>query len=67
MYFYPIQSSTMRIIIWLFIAVVFFQPLAIAQNGNKGITLEDLFKTGTFRMKGVPGFNAMAMKEDISS
>lgn len=27
--------------------------------GDKNITLDDLYKKGTFRLKGVPGFNAM--------
>ncbi len=30
-----------------------------AQQGSKQITLEDIFKNGTFRLKDVPGFNAM--------
>jgi dipeptidyl-peptidase 4 len=49
----------MRATIWLFLALVFLAPSLHAQTGNKQITLEDLFKNGTFRMKGVPGFNAM--------
>ncbi|XZF15335.1 S9 family peptidase [Chitinophagaceae bacterium MMS25-I14] len=31
----------------------------IAQNGKKSITLEDIWKNNTFRIKSVPGFNAM--------
>jgi len=31
----------------------------IAQNEKKDITLEDIWKKGTFRIKSVPGFNAM--------
>jgi len=34
------------------------QPL-IAQNGTKQITMDDLWKNYTFRVKDVPGFNAM--------
>ncbi len=32
---------------------------AFAQSGKKEITLEDIWKNGTFRMKSVAGFNAM--------
>jgi dipeptidyl-peptidase-4 len=32
---------------------------SFAQKGNKEITLEDIWKNSTFRMKSVPGFNAM--------
>ncbi|RYD57910.1 MAG: S9 family peptidase [Sphingobacteriales bacterium] len=32
---------------------------SFAQNGSKEITLEDIWKNSTFRMKSVPGFNAM--------
>ncbi len=49
----------MRNIFWLIAALVFMQYSAHAQSGNKEITLEDLFSKGTFRVKGVPGFNAM--------
>lgn len=31
----------------------------VAQKAKKDITLEDLWQKGTFRMKSVPGFNAM--------
>ncbi|HTN16986.1 MAG TPA: hypothetical protein VL092_04840, partial [Chitinophagaceae bacterium] len=30
-----------------------------AQPAKKDITLEDIWKNGTFRVKSVPGFNAM--------
>ncbi len=30
-----------------------------ARNGTKQITLEDIWRDGTFRVKAVPGFNAM--------
>jgi len=32
---------------------------ATAQNGKKLITVEDLYKKNTFKVKNVPGFNAM--------
>lgn len=35
-------------------------PQAYAQTGNKQITFDDLYKNGTFTVKGVPGFNAMS-------
>lgn len=44
---------------WLFISLVCIQPALYGQTGTKQITLEDLYKNGTFRVKGVPGFNAM--------
>ena len=40
-------------------AALFFIHSAFAQAGKKQITLEDLYKNSTFRVKGVPGFNAM--------
>ncbi len=49
----------MRNIILLFAALLFMHSTALAQSGNKEITLEDLYSKGTFRVKGVPGFNAM--------
>jgi len=49
----------MRKSIWLFAALCLFVSSVSAQSGSKQITLEDLFKNGTFRVKGVPGFNAM--------
>lgn len=49
----------MRNITWLTIALLFIYATATAQSGNKEITLEDLFSKGTFRVKGVAGFNAM--------
>ena len=44
-------------ILWLFIAL-FSTQLTIAQ-GNKQITIDDLWKNNTFKVKDVPGFNAM--------
>lgn len=41
----------------LFMASMSLSGFAMAQN--KQITLEDIWKTGTFRIKSVPGFNAM--------
>lgn len=40
----------------LFAAFVSFQ---VCQAQNKQITLEDIWKNGTFRIRSVPGFNAM--------
>jgi dipeptidyl-peptidase-4 len=48
----------MRTTIWLLVAVLSVQ-LSFAQTGTKQITLEDLYKNGTFRAKDVPGFKAM--------
>ena len=44
--------------IWLLIGLM-MAPAVYAQNGTKQITLEDVFKKPTFKIKGVPGFNAM--------
>lgn len=41
----------------LFIACMSLSALSLAQN--KQISLEDIWKNGTFRIKSVPGFNAM--------
>ncbi len=49
----------MRITIWLFVALLFLAPAVSGQTGSKQITLEDIYKKGTFKIKGVPGFNAM--------
>ena len=49
----------MRTTLLLCLGLSLAQPAAHAQTGTKQITLEDLYKKGTFRMKGVPGFNAM--------
>src|ERR1043166_2284971 len=48
----------MRITIWLLIAL-FSTQSAFAQTGKKQITMDDLWKNNTFRVKDVPGFNAM--------
>jgi dipeptidyl-peptidase-4 len=45
--------------VWL-LAGFLFSINTIAQTSGKQITLEDVFKKGTFRVKSVPGFNAMA-------
>lgn len=49
----------MRTTLSLVIAFVLFQPSVWGQTGTKQITLEDLYKNGIFRVKGVSGFNAM--------
>jgi dipeptidyl-peptidase 4 len=48
----------MRSIFWLFIVLLSAQTL-FAQGGDKQITLDDLWKNNTFRIKDVPGFSAM--------
>lgn len=48
----------MRISVWLIIALLSAQ-MANAQTGKKQVTLEDVWKNNTFKVKGVPGFNAM--------
>lgn len=40
------------------VALLSFQ-FVYAQNGSKLITLEDIYKSNTFSMKSVPGFNGM--------
>jgi len=47
----------MRTAFWLFIA--FFSAHTIFAQGSKQITMDDLWKNGAFRVKDVPGFNAM--------
>lgn len=47
----------MRTTLWLLIALVSTQ-LVFAQ-GTKQITIDDLWKNSTFKVKDVPGFNAM--------
>jgi dipeptidyl-peptidase-4 len=42
------------------LAGILFFIVSNAQTSGKQITLEDVFKKGTFRVKSVPGFNAMA-------
>lgn len=49
----------MRKTILMLSLLVTTQLPAMAQGGHKQITLDDIWKKGTFRMKGVPGFNAM--------
>lgn len=49
----------MRNTLLLVAGLALAQVPAQAQGGHKQITLEDIWKNGTFRMKGVPGFNAM--------
>ena len=45
--------------IFFLLATVFCIQSACAQNGSKQITIDDLYKDYTFRVKDVPGFNAM--------
>lgn len=47
----------MRNTTWLFILL--FSTQGIFAQGTKQITLDDLWKNNTFRIKDVPGFNAM--------
>jgi len=47
----------MRTAFWLFIGL--FSTQLLFGQGNKQITLDDLWKNNTFRVKDVPGFNAM--------
>ena len=47
----------MRATLWLFIAL--FSTQAVFAQGTKQITLDDLWKNNTFRVKDVPGFRAM--------
>ena len=47
----------MRTILFLFVAFASLQ--AAHAQGSKQITLEDLWKNNTFKMKDVPGFKAM--------
>lgn len=49
----------MRKTILLLSVLATTQLPVMAQGGHKQITLDDIYKNGTFRMKGVPGFNAM--------
>ncbi len=48
----------MRYLFIFFVSGLLLSP-ALAQTGKKQITLEDLYKNATFRVKDVPGFNAM--------
>ena len=48
----------MRRFFLLFIVLICSETLW-AQTSKKDITLEDIWKKGTFRMRSVPGFNAM--------
>jgi len=47
----------MRTTLWLFVALLFTQ--ALFAQGTKQITMDDLWKNNTFRVKDVPGFKAM--------
>jgi dipeptidyl-peptidase 4 len=47
-----------RIITLIAIPILLIQT-ALGQTGKKNITLEDLWKTGTFKIKNVPGFSAL--------
>ncbi len=44
--------------IFLLLGLCSISLAGIAQSAKKQITLEDIWKNGTFRMKSVPGFNA---------
>jgi len=48
----------MRAILWLFLALLSTQ-IVFAQGG-KLITMDDLWKNNTFKIKDIPGFNAMS-------
>ena len=48
----------MRKIFCILITAIILQPVA-AQTGSRQITLDDLYKDYTFKVKDVPGFNAM--------
>ena len=43
----------------LVLVVLLFSQLSFAGKGDKLITLDDLYRSNTFSMKSVPGFNAM--------
>ncbi len=47
----------MHKMLWLFIAL--FSSFVSSAQGSKQITMDDLWKNNTFRVKDVPGFNAM--------
>ena len=47
----------MRTTFWCLIVLVFSET--VLAQGSKQITLDDLWKNSTFRVKDVPGFNAM--------
>ena len=47
----------MRTTFWLLIAI--FSSQVLFAQGTKQITMDDLWKNNTFRIKDVPGFNAM--------
>jgi dipeptidyl-peptidase-4 len=52
------KHNAMRYTFCLILAVSVITP-SFAQLGKKQITLEDLYKNYTFKLKDVPGFNAM--------
>ena len=54
--FTVLNLNYMRSILIFCVALCSFTAFA---GGGKNITLEDLWKNGTFRVKDVPGFNAM--------
>lgn len=49
----------MKKIILLSISLFTLSLSALAQDGKKTFTLADIWQKGTFRMKSVPGFNAL--------
>src|SRR5471030_2486393 len=48
----------MRYTLCLLLAVISLHS-ATAQTGKKQISVDDLYKNNTFKVKNVPGFNAM--------
>lgn len=58
--FHFIKNNTTKISkVFLPVLFIAFTITAFAQQGQKDISLEDIWKTSTFRTKNVPGFNAM--------
>jgi len=47
----------MRTTLWLFIAL--FTTQIVSAQGGKQITIDDLWKNNTFKVKDIPGFEAM--------
>ncbi len=55
--FTPINFLNMRN---LFLVTLLLSATTIFAQGTKEITMDDVWKNGTFRVKDVPGFNAMS-------
>jgi dipeptidyl-peptidase-4 len=51
--------SGSTLLLWLFAFLLLLPDVALAQKGNspKPISLEDIWQKGTFKDKGIPGFN----------